>query len=176
VKIPKHTIYCLDSGQIRRAGSIFLTSYFKRTLLQSETLSPMGLGICSSIGAQLAKTSNRVVCLTGDGSMRMNGIELATAVRYDLPIIFILCDNKSYASTKAPEQAKELPYIDWELYAESFGLQSCYVNNKLDFSNKLTDALLNDKPILIWTEVPYLLNDELQKTEKIEYKNWLSAI
>ena len=87
--MPKSTIYCLDSGQIRRAGSIFLTSYLPRTLLHSDTLSPMGLGICSSIGAQLAKPDRHVVCLFGDGSMRMNGIELSTAVRYDLPIIFM---------------------------------------------------------------------------------------
>jgi len=174
--MPKDTIYCLEAGQIRRAGSIFITSYFKRSLLQSETLSPMGLGICSSIGAQLAKASNKVVCLTGDGSMRMNGIELATAARYHLPIIFILCDNKSYASVKGPEQAKDLPYINWELYAKSLGIQSYHVNNKMDFSNTLKDTLLNNEPILIWTEVPFLLNDELQKTTKIEYNNWLSAI
>lgn len=174
--MPKDTIYSLDSGQIRRAGSIFLTSYFSRTLLQSETLSPMGLGICASIGAQLARPEQRVVCLFGDGSMRMNGIELSTAVRYNLPIIFILCDNKSYASIKAPDVVKQLPDIDWTQYGDSFGIQSHYIDNREEFSKKLNESLQIKKPVLLWTSVPGLLNDELAKTEKVEYKNWLSTI
>lgn len=174
--MPQETVYSLDSGQIRRAGSIFLTSYFPRTLLQSETLSPMGLGICASIGAQLARPEQRVVCLFGDGSMRMNGIELATAVRYNLPIIFILCDNKSYASIKAPDIVKQLPDINWSQYGNSFGIQSHYIDNVEEFLKRLKDSLKVKKPVLLWTSVPDLLNDELAKTEKVEYKNWLSTI
>ena len=174
--MPKDTVYSLDSGQIRRAGSIFLTSYSPRTLLQSETLSPMGLGLCASIGAQLAKPDQRVVCLVGDGSMRMNGIEISTAVRYNLPIIFILCDNKSYASVKAPDVVKKLPFIDWIQYGNSIGIQSHFIDNKVELSKKLKNALEVDKPVLFWTSVPDLLDDELAKTEKVEYKNWLSTI
>jgi len=174
--MPTRTVYCLDSGQIRRAGSIFLKSYFPRTLIQSETLSPMGLGICASIGAQLANHNQRVVCLFGDGSMRMNGIELTTAVRYNLPVIFVLCDNESYASIKAPDNVKKLSYIDWGQYGNSIGIVSHYINNREEFSEKLKESLGFNKPVLLWTSVPNLLNDELTKTEKIEYKNWLSTI
>jgi len=175
-EMPEDTVYCLDAGQIRRAGSIFLTCRSPRTLIQSETLSPMGSGICASVGAQLASTKKRVVSLVGDGSMRMHGMELATAVRYNLPIIFILCDNQSYASVKAQDDAKELPETNWNSYAKLIGIKSFYADNKFDFEDGLKQALLLNEPVLLWTIVPYLLEDELKKTQAVEYKNWLSGI
>lgn len=173
----ENVVYCLDSGQIRRAGSIFLTCKMPGTLLQSDTLSPMGSGICASVGAQVASPGKRVISLFGDGSMRMHGMELATAVRYKQPVIFILCDNQSYASTaKLNRKAKKLPFIDWKNYAASFGLKSFFADNKTRFSDALNQCLSSDQPTLIWAKVPYLLEDEIHKVEKVEYQNWLSKI
>lgn len=174
--VPDNVVYCLDSGQIRRAGSIFLTCHLPRTLIQSETLSPMGSGICASIGAQVATKNKRVISLFGDGSMRMHGMELATAVRYNLPIIFILCDNQSYASVKAQDEAKRLPDINWGSYAKLIGIRSIFADNQKDFEKALREAMSFEAPALIWTMVPYLLDDELKKTQALEYKNWLSGI
>lgn len=175
-QMPENIVYVLDSGQIRRAGSIFLTCRSPRTLIQSETLSPMGSGICASVGAQVANENKRVVSLVGDGSMRMHGMELATAVRYNLPIIFILCDNESYASVKAQDEAKILPETNWGSYAKLIGIKSIFADNQPDFEHALQTALDVDGPVLIWTIVPYLLDDELKKTQELEYKNWLSVI
>jgi len=174
--MPKNTIYCLDSGQIRRAGSIFLTCHFPRSLIQSDILSPMGSGICASVGAQLAAPEIPVVSLFGDGSMRMHGMELATAVKYKLPVIFVLCDNQSYASVKAQKEAKELPEINWGSFAELIGIKSFFVDNQKEFSKQLINALACNEPTLIWTKVNGLLDEEMVKTQTLEYKNWLSGI
>jgi len=171
--MPDNMVYCLDAGQIRRAGSIFLKCRSPRSLIQSDTLSPMGSGICASIGAQVASHGKRVVALFGDGSMRMHGMELATAVRYKLPIIFILCDNQSYASVKAQESVKELPETNWGSYAELIGIKSFFINDRNELSKQLKQALTLDEPTLLWTIVPGLLEDELEKTKELEYKNWL---
>lgn len=173
---PKNTIYCLDSGQIRRAGSIFLTCHVPRSLIQSDTLSPMGFGICASIGAQIAFPQKPVVCLFGDGSMKMHGIELSTAVRYKLPIIFVLCDNRSYASVKAPDIVKELPETNWKLFVKSFGMECYFVDNQANFLDVLKKKVILKGPVLIWAKVPGLLDDELMETKTLEYKNWLSHI
>lgn len=174
---PENVIYCLDSGQIRRAGSLFLTCKSPQMLIQSDTLSPMGSGICASIGAQVANPDKRVIALFGDGSMRMHGMELSTAVRYNLPVVFILCDNRSYASTmKLHPDAKDLPYIDWKAFADSIGINLIFADNEKDFSEVLSNSFAEKKPALIWLKVPYLLEDEIQKIDKLEYKNWLSGI
>jgi acetolactate synthase I/II/III large subunit len=172
----ENVIYCLDSGQIRRAGSVFITCRTPRTLIQSETLAPMGSGICASIGIQLANPKKRVISLFGDGSMRMHGMELSTAVRYKLPIIFILCDNQSYATVKVLKEAKILPKTNWSAYAQLIGIKSFFADNQIDFSNALKECFISNEPILIWTSVPVSLENEFKVTHKLEYKSWLSEI
>lgn len=170
----KNMIYCLDAGQIRRAGSILISCRSPRTLIQSETLSPMGSGICASVGAQLAYPKRRVISLFGDGSMRMHGMELSTAVRYKLPIIFILCDNQSYASVPGPEEAKKLPETEWSAYSRLVGIKSYVTNNQKDFSKAFEECVNNNEPAFIWTKVPFLLEEEFKINNNLEYKSWLS--
>jgi len=174
--MPDNTVVCLDAGQIRRAGSIFLKCKSPRSLIQSDTLSPMGSGICASIGAQIASSNKHILSLFGDGSMRMHGMELATAVRYNLPIIFVLCDNKSYASVKAQDEVRNLPETNWGSYADLIGIKSYFIDDKKTFMRRLEEAFILDEPVLLWTMVPGLLDDELEKAQTLEYKNWLSSV
>lgn len=173
------TVYCLDAGQIRRAGSMLLQCHYPKTLIQSDTLSPMGSGICAAVGAQLAVPGKPVISLFGDGSMRMHGMELATAVRYNLPIIFIACDNQSYISLPKSKDMKEmsdLPEIDWMSFAKSFGMKASFSDNREEFQEQLTQAQNQHEPSLLWVMVPGLLDDEFKQTKTLEYKNWLSEL
>jgi acetolactate synthase-1/2/3 large subunit len=100
----------------------------------------MGAGICAAIGVKKAKPGATVIALFGDGSMRMHGMELVTAKRYNLAIIFILCDNESYASTPGNNELKKLPIIRWNEFAASLDIKSFYIDNKADFNQHLTSA------------------------------------
>lgn len=177
--MPDESVYCLDAGQVRRAGSMLLQCHSPKSLIQSDTLSPMGSGICASIGVQLAVRDKPVVSMFGDGSMRMHGMELATAVRYNLPIVFIVCDNHSYASTPQSKKMKEisdLPDIDWMSFAKSFGMKASFSDNKEEFKKQLSEARNNNGPSLLWVMVPRLLDDEFKQTKTLEYKNWLTEL
>ena len=175
--MPDNTVYCLDSGQIRKAGSIFLKAYFPRSIIQSDILSPMGFGICAAIGAKLASPDKPVISLFGDGSMRMHGMELSTAVRYKLPIIFILCDNQSYATTNRCGNLGEvtkLPKLDWSKYADSIGIKSFFIDTKQRFEKCLKESLEISEPVLLWVNVPALLDDEFHDLRSLECTTWLS--
>ena len=177
--MPDESVYCLDAGQVRRAGSMLLQCHYPRSLIQSDTLSPMGSGICASIGVQLAVPDKPVVSMFGDGSMHMHGMELATAVRYNLPIVFIVCDNHSYASIPQSKKMKEisdLPDIDWISFAKSFGMMASFSDNREDFKEQLTKAQNRNGPSLLWVTVPRLLDDEFKQTKTLEYKNWLTEL
>lgn len=64
-----------------------------RTFLSSGGLGTMGYGIGACIGAKTGCPDKICVNIGGDGCFRMNLIELATASRYQIPIIQIIINN-----------------------------------------------------------------------------------
>jgi acetolactate synthase-1/2/3 large subunit len=172
--LPPNTVYCLDSGQIRRAGNMMLKAHDRQTIVQSDTLSPMGMGLCAAIGAKAALPERPVVALVGDGSMRMHGMELSTAHRYHLPIIFVLCDNESLASTPGDDALKQLPCVQWGMFAYAFGVRTFFSTDKRAFAEQLKIAVASSDPVLLWTRVPKLLDEEIEITVNRFDTSWLS--
>lgn len=178
-QLPGHTRYCLDAGQARKTGNMLLSCTEPNTIIQSESLSPMGFGLCASIGAKLANPDTTVVSLVGDGSMRMHGMEIATAARYQIPIIFILLDNESYASLLSREHMESyaaLPECDWSAFAKSQGVPCIKANSDTEFKQALDTCLKAGGPALLWTKTAKNIDAPLRMTQKLEYVNWLAAV
>ena len=55
----------------------------------------MGGGCAAAIGAKLAMPGRNVVCPTGDGAFQMFTNELATAVQYGAPVLYLVLNNRS---------------------------------------------------------------------------------
>ena len=53
----------------------------------------MGYGLGAAIGAKVGCPDKTVVNFAGDGCFRMNMNEIATATRYDIPIIEVVFNN-----------------------------------------------------------------------------------
>ena len=64
-----------------------------RTLLTSGGLGTMGYGLGASIGAKVGRPEKTVVNIAGDGCFRMNMNEIATAARYNIPVIQVVINN-----------------------------------------------------------------------------------
>ena len=64
-----------------------------RTLLTSGGLGTMGYGLGAAIGAKVGCRDKVVINIAGDGCFRMNMNELATAARYNIPVIEVIFDN-----------------------------------------------------------------------------------
>jgi acetolactate synthase I/II/III large subunit len=58
-------------------------------------MGPMGYGIAMGIGAKLARLKQPCICIVGDRSMLMHGMELHTAVRYKVPLVIITINNSA---------------------------------------------------------------------------------
>ena len=61
----------------------------------SGGLGTMGFGMGAALGAKLGNPESMVLLVTGDGSFRMNHIELLTLSRYNIPITILLFNNSS---------------------------------------------------------------------------------
>ena len=88
----------------------------------------MGWAIGSAIGTAAANTGVPVVCITGDGSMLMNGQEISAAVAENLSVVFVVLNDRSLGMVKhgqrlagAEQIGCELPSTDFAAMARALG-------------------------------------------------------
>ena len=88
----------------------------------------MGWAIGSAIGAALAYPGGPVVCITGDGSLLMNGQEITVAVSEKLTVIYVVLNDSALGMVRhgqkmagSEEIGTELPPVDFAAFARSMG-------------------------------------------------------
>ena len=151
-------IITTDVGQ----HQMWATQYYKysmpRTFLSSGGLGTMGYGLGACIGAKVAKPDKTVINIAGDGCFRMNMNELATASRYNIPIIQVVINNhvlgmvrqwqtlfynKRYSQTVLQDK------VDFCKVAEGLGCLAFKVTKKEEFEGVFKKALKANAPVLI---------------------------
>jgi len=86
-------IICTDVGQHQMWAAQFFKYSQPRRFITSGGLGTMGYGLGASLGAKLGKPDSLVFNISGDGCFRMNLNELATASRYNIPVIDVVINN-----------------------------------------------------------------------------------
>lgn len=61
---------------------------------------PMGAEYPETLGAKLALPDRAVVCLLGDGSLMMTLSEIATAVKYNIPVVAVVRHNEIFGNMR----------------------------------------------------------------------------
>ncbi len=156
----KNFAYATDVGQHQMWAALHLRVEEPRTWLTSGGLGTMGFGLPAAMGAQLAYGKNRrVICVTGDGGIKMTGNEYYTIARLKLPIISLIVNNTSLGMIRQLQKvfykeryiACELDYqMDYVAYAQSFGIKAEAVSTQEDFAHALNKALEDtDNPRVI---------------------------
>lgn len=151
-------IITTDVGQ----HQIWASQYFKytkpRTFLSSGGLGTMGYGLGACIGAKVGNPDKLCINIAGDGCFRMNLIELATASRYDIPIIQVVINNRVLGMVR---QWQTLFYegrysqtvlndkVDFCKTAEGLGCDAYKVTQKEEFAKALESAIKNNRPAVI---------------------------
>ena len=154
---PRNTVVVVDSGAHTFFTGHHWSSYAPNEFLLLSTTGPMGYGIPMSIGAWLARQNQPCVCVVGDGSMLMGGMDLHTAVRYNIPIVIVVINNSALANVllhlhdkgEGAEDIAEIPSTNWTDFAKSLGAEGITVKNPNDLENAFTKAFAAKKPFLI---------------------------
>ena len=123
----------------------------------SGNLATMGNGLAYAIAAQIAYPDRPVVAFLGDGGFSMAMAELATCVKYKLPIKIVILKNDSLAMIKweqmvflgNPEYGCELQPIDFAKLAEAFGMGGYTVETPEDCERVFPAAMATSGPCLI---------------------------
>lgn len=141
---------------------MWAAQYYKyknpHTFLTSGGLGTMGYGLGAALGAKMGKKDKKVFNIAGDGCFRMNMNEIATATRYNIPIIEVIINNhvlgmvrqwqnlyygKRYSHTILNDQ------VDFVKLAEAMGAKAYRVTKKEELEPVLKEAMELDIPVVI---------------------------
>ena len=155
-RLPENAIITNGAGNYSGWVQRFYQYTGFRTQL-APTNGAMGYGVPSAIAAKLVHRDRVVVSFSGDGCFMMNGQELATAVQYDLPVLFIVVNNGMYGTIRMHQEreypgrvhATALNNPDFAALAKAYGLHGEVVHKTADFEPAFERALAADKPALV---------------------------
>jgi acetolactate synthase-1/2/3 large subunit len=141
---------------------MWAAQYYKytkpRTLITSGGLGTMGYGLGACIGAKVGMPDKPVINIAGDGCFRMNMNEIATATRYNIPIVQIVLNNhalgmvrqwqtlfygKRYSHTNLNDK------VDFVKVAEAMGAKAFRITKKEEVESVLKEALSLNEPVVI---------------------------
>jgi pyruvate dehydrogenase (quinone) len=123
----------------------------------SGTLASMANGLPYTIAAQIAHPKRQCVGFVGDGGFSMLMAELATAVKYELPIKVVIAKNNTLGMIKweqlvflgNPEYGCELHPIDFAAFARACGANGYTVDDPASCGDVLDEALSQPGPTVI---------------------------
>ena len=156
-------IITTDVGQHQMWAAQFYHYTKPRTFLSSGGSGTMGYGLGACIGAKMGQPDKICINIGGDGCFRMNMNELATASRYNIPIIQVIINNhvlgmvrqwqtlfydKRYSQTVLNDK------VDFCKVAEGLGCEAILVTQKEEVAPAIEKAISLGKPVVINCIIP----------------------
>jgi thiamine pyrophosphate-dependent acetolactate synthase large subunit-like protein len=150
-------IVTTDSGTITTWIARHLRLRGRQQFSVSGNLATMACAFPYAIGAQVAYPNRQVIAYAGDGGFTMLMGELATCVKYNLPVKVIITKNNVLGQIKweqmilegFPEFGVELQPIDFATVAEGFGVRAFTLEDPREASRTLREALDHPGPALV---------------------------
>jgi pyruvate dehydrogenase (quinone) len=156
-RLPDDAIVSADSGTSTVWWARHINARRGQMHSCSGTLASMACALNYAIAAQLAYRHRMCVAFMGDGGFSMLMSELATVVKYKLPIKIVVIKNNTLAQIKweqiaflgNPEYGCDLQPIDFVKVAEGFGLSAVRIENPAECGQQVEAALATPGPIVI---------------------------
>jgi len=163
--LPDNTILLSDVGVHHNWVVQLWENRNPNHLLQAWGFAAMGFGVAGGLGAKLAAPDQPVVVLCGDGGFTMHSHVLATAVEYNIPVVWVIFNNYAYGSIRDQQKGffgpRELAVdfrrvVGGELYnpdfaamAHAYGAGGVRVDRPQELAGALEVALKSGRPYVV---------------------------
>ena len=154
--LPADAVWCNGAGNF--AGWVHRHHQYRAFGTQLAPASgSMGYGFPAAVAAKLVCPDRSVVCFCGDGDFLMTGQELATAVRYRLPIVALVINNGMYGTIRMHQETQypgrtygtDLVNPDFAALARAYGAYGETVERTEDFAAAFVRAAEAGKPAVL---------------------------
>jgi acetolactate synthase-1/2/3 large subunit len=149
-------IYCNGAGNF----ATWLHRFHRYAPMRSQlapTSGAMGYGVPAAIAAKIARPERHVICFAGDGDFLMSGMELATAVQYNAPVVIMILNNGMYGTIRMHQEkhypgrvvGTDLQNPHFAALARSFGAMGEIVEETAQFAPAYERIVASGKPGVI---------------------------
>jgi pyruvate oxidase len=153
--VPADAVISLDVGENQWwFGRNFRMK--RQRFCMSGYLATMGFGFPGAIAAKIAYPDKTVFCICGDGGFSMAMADFVTAVKYNLPMVVVILNNKQLGMIQVeqmqehyPNYATDLLNPDFAQYAEACGGVGIRVERPEELAPALVKAMSLNRPVIV---------------------------
>ncbi len=158
---PEDAIFTTEVGQHQMWAAQFLDIESPRKFITSGGLGTMGFGLGAAMGAAYA-SGKRIINIAGDGSFHMNLQEIATIVRYNIPVTIVLLNNNALGMVrqwqtlfydKRYSQTTHGRTTDYVALARAFGAHGFDFTHEKDLESAFSRAFELAGPVFIRCDI-----------------------
>lgn len=147
--LPKNGFVFTDAGEHAVHASHYLTIREGQGFRSGISFDSMGSGIGMAIGFAVGNPSRPVLCICGDGGVQMSGMEMMTAVKYRLRVLFVIFNDASYnmvfhgmKELFGASDTYDTPEVDFEQWGKALGMRSVRITRGSEITGELINSLL----------------------------------
>jgi acetolactate synthase-1/2/3 large subunit len=157
---PKDSIFIVDGGDTSYFGLMGLRAQTKSSVLPGSggLFGCLGTGVPFALAAKLAQPGRTVVLVNGDGSFGLNAMEFDTAVRHNIPICCVICNDQAWGMIRHGQEicygtervvGSCLGVVHYEKMVEALGGYGEFVTQDEEIAPALERALKSGKPACV---------------------------
>ena len=164
----RDAVLAVDGQEILNYGRQSIPTHTAGHRLNSGPFGTMGVGLPFGIGAKVGLPDKQVIVLHGDGSFGMNGMELDTAVRHNIPVLVVISLNGGWtADPKGEKPGRHLGYTRFDEIARTLGCHAEFVERPEDIRPALeraNAAVKAGKPALV-----NVVTDHMARAQTVKF-------